>query len=94
MKSIQVGLQSSALASQLRKRKMRNIKIGTCGALFNKKIDNRNEKDEQSKTKNGMFTFLKETNPIHVIDAVASWVFIIAFGLFNYIYWSTIVEKI
>ena len=92
-KNMQVELKDSVLASKLRKRKIRNIKIGTCGSPLNKEIDNCHENDEELRSKNCLFACLTETAPIHVIDAVSSWLFIISFGLFNYIYWSTIVER-
>ena len=91
---MQVELKDSVVGSNLRKRKIRNIQIGTCGSPFNEKIDDCHENDEQLNSKHCLFTCLTETDPIYIVDAVSSWIFIIAFSLFNYIYWSTIVEKI
>ena len=40
---------------------------------------------------NEMFRYLVEMDTIHVIDAISSFVFLLAFVMFNVIYWNVIV---
>ena len=88
MKNMQNGKKASALTEKAFKRKTRPSTKGADDANLKKKIANYNEEGKLSK--NGMFGCLAEMAPIHAIDAISSWVFIIAFGIFNCIYWGNI----
>ena len=63
---------------------------GTDIDLLNKTTTKDNQDGDRSKQ--GIIECLAKMTPIRLIDALSSLVFIMAFAVFNYIYWCNIVD--
>ena len=90
LKKGKIGDQGSILADQRCTKKMYPISERFKGEALKGNI--RDYLQGRRQSERGMFKCMENMAPIHVIDVISSWVFIMAFALFNYVYWSNIVN--
>ena len=88
--NVQTRGNNSRLAGQPHGKKVHPYGKGTYKDLLNKTTTKGNQDGHRSKQ--GIIECLAKMTPIRLIDAISSLVFIMAFALFNYIYWCNIVD--
>ena len=90
MKTIPNGIQRSVLRDKPHNRKLDPIRKEEDDVIDDKKTVDCHQELRSSKC--DMFRNMAELARkwLYIIDAISSWVFILSFALFNYIYWKNI----